>query len=123
MKGTAVRSQLPLSFEAQAARRELAGIADFWLDHDRPIVRPIDDSVVRVVAGRAATIRLGRGFAPLALEVGTRPVLALGGHQKAAIALANGVQSVLGPHVGDLETEGSRADTEVTTAADSRRLS
>ena len=32
--------------------------------HDRPIVRRVDDSVVRVVAGRPVTIRLARGYAP-----------------------------------------------------------
>ncbi len=99
----------PLAYDNAAAPRELAGVADAWLDHDRPIVRPIDDSVVRVIAGQAATIRLARGLAPLPLPLQTRPMLALGGHQKAAIAISNGYQSVLGPHVGDLETEATRA--------------
>jgi hydrogenase maturation protein HypF len=99
----------PLAFEGDAARRALRDVAHAWLDHDRPIVRPIDDSVVRVIAGHPATLRLARGLAPLPLELQTRPMLALGGHQKAAIALCNGAQSVLGPHVGDLETESARA--------------
>jgi hydrogenase maturation protein HypF len=98
----------PLAFEGDVARRELCDMADLWLDHDRPIVRPVDDSVCRVIAGKLATVRLARGLAPLALELETRPMLALGGHQKVAIALSNGAQSVLGPHVGDLETEAAR---------------
>ncbi|MEX0679495.1 MAG: carbamoyltransferase HypF [Pirellulales bacterium] len=98
----------PLAFEDGAAQRELQGVADVCLDHDRPIIRPIDDSVVRLIAGRPATVRLARGLAPLPLDLKTRPMLALGGHQKAAIALSNGAQSVLGPHVGDLETESAR---------------
>ena len=99
----------PLAFDLDAAQRELSNVADVWLHHDRPIVRPIDDSVVRVVAGRAATVRLARGLAPLSLNLETRHrVVALGGHQKAAIALTGGAQAVLGPHVGDLETEASR---------------
>jgi hydrogenase maturation protein HypF len=99
----------PLAFEPNTGTSELSGVADVWLEHDRSIVRPIDDSVVRVIAGRSATLRLARGLAPLPLALQTVPMLALGGHQKAAIALSNGVQSVLGPHVGDLETESSRA--------------
>ncbi|MEX2114260.1 MAG: Sua5/YciO/YrdC/YwlC family protein, partial [Pirellulales bacterium] len=73
----------PLAFEADAARRDLASVADVWLEHDRPIAQPIDDSVVRLIAGKPATVRLGRGLAPLSLAVPTRPMLALGGHQKA----------------------------------------
>lgn len=99
----------PLAFDAEAAAGELRRVADLWLDHDRPIARPIDDSVVRIVAGRAMTVRLARGLAPLPLNLSTRPMLALGGHQKAAIALSNGAQCILGPHVGDLETEAARA--------------
>lgn len=99
----------PLAFEFDAGRHDLVDVADTWLDHDRPIVRPIDDSVVLVIAGRPATVRLARGLAPLPLELATRPMLALGGHQKAAIAISNGAQAVLGPHVGDLETESARA--------------
>ncbi|TVQ02799.1 MAG: carbamoyltransferase HypF [Planctomycetaceae bacterium] len=94
-----------------------AEIADCWLDHDREILRPIDDSVVRVIAGRTATIRLARGLAPLPLSLppawlgghaAGRQVVAMGGHQKAAIALFDGSQAVLGPHVGDLEDESTR---------------
>ena len=90
---------------------------DVWLEHDRRIVRPIDDSVVRVVAGRAVGIRLGRGLAPLTLEIPKAmleaaerdgPLLAVGGHQKVAVAVYNGVQAVLGPHLGDLATLATR---------------
>lgn len=99
----------PLEYEPAAAERNLAGIADLWLHHDRPIERPIDDSVVRVIAGRMVTIRLARGLAPLSLELPAgRPLVALGGHQKAALAWCNGTQCVLGPHIGDLETLGAR---------------
>lgn len=100
----------PLSYDEQRATDELCGCADFLLHHNRPILRPIDDSVVQVVAGRQATIRLARGLAPLPLALDCdRPILALGGHQKSAVALCNGAQAVLGPHIGDLETEATRA--------------
>ena len=99
----------PLCFEPILAEQDLSGIADLWLHHDRPIARPIDDSVVRIIAGRPVTIRLARGLAPLPLELdAARPLIAFGGHQKAAIAWANGHKSVLGPHIGDLETLETR---------------
>lgn len=99
----------PLEYEPAAAERRLAGMVDVWLHHDRPIARPIDDSVLRIIAGRAVTIRLARGLAPLHLDLPPGPpLMALGGHQKGAIAWCNGVQCALGPHVGDLETLTAR---------------
>lgn len=91
-------------------------IADRILDHNRPVVRPIDDSVVRVIANRAVTIRLARGLAPLTLPIPHPPdrlatlphIIALGGHQKTTIAIFNGAQGVLGSHIGDLDTEATR---------------
>lgn len=99
----------PLEYEPAAAEHRLAGLVDVWLHHDRPIARPIDDSVVRIIAGRAVTIRLARGLAPLPVDLPPGPpLLALGGHQKGALAWCNGVQCALGPHVGDLETLAAR---------------
>jgi hydrogenase maturation protein HypF len=99
----------PLAIDPAQAERELSGVADVWLHHDRPICRAIDDSVVRIIAGRQVTIRCARGLAPLRLPPlqfpgkPTFPVLAAGGHQKSAIAISNGSQSLLGPYIGDLE--------------------
>ena len=99
----------PLEFEHEGASRRLANIADLWLEHDRAIRRPVDDSVVRVLAGRVAVLRMARGFAPLPLELPSlAPLLAVGGHQKAAVALSNGEQALLGPHVGNLDSVAER---------------
>ena len=76
----------PIVTDEHEAPERLAGIADLFLVHDRPILRPVDDSVVRVIAGREAVLRRARGYAPLSLAfpapAGTEPVLALGAHQK-----------------------------------------
>jgi hydrogenase maturation protein HypF len=102
----------PLARNEAEALRQLAAIADWFLHHDRPIRRPADDSVVRVIADRLVTIRAGRGLAPIPLEVTASPknpqVLAVGGQQKVAVALFNGCQAVLGPHVGDLDELATR---------------
>lgn len=85
------------------ALSELSGIADLQIHHDRPILHPLDDSVVRPMAGHAVTIRCARGLAPLPLNLSVaEPLVALGAFQKSAIACANGSQAVLGPYVGDL---------------------
>lgn len=118
------RESEPLVSTPRAALDGLQGIADVWLHHDRPIVRPIDDSVVRWIAGRWATMRLGRGLAPLPLSVsvkGRPALLATGGHQKTTIALSNGHQAVLGPHVGDL-TDLKTREHYVAHAQDFQQL-
>jgi hydrogenase maturation protein HypF len=97
----------PVLTDPSDAEARLAAVADAFLHHDRPIVRPADDSVVRVAAGRARPIRLGRGMAPLELALPAtlpEPVLAVGGHLKLAIALAWDRRIVVSPHIGDMGT-------------------
>jgi len=104
------------------ALARLAGLADFFLVHDRPIFRHVDDSIVREIAGRELVLRRARGFAPLPISVGgdLPPILAVGGHQKNTVAIAVGSQIFLSQHVGDLESEESqRAFASVTTAMQS----
>lgn len=106
----------PLAFEIEGAEEALVGIADLFLHHNRDIPHPIDDSVVRVIARHPVTFRAARGIAPYPLELPEvhagsaefRPDLACGGHQKSALAWNSGGSSVLGPHLGDLETLASR---------------
>ncbi len=95
----------PIVYEEDASRQTLNEIADGWLHHDRRIERPIDDSVVRIIAGASVTIRAGRGIAPLRLSLQTsHRLLAVGGEQKVACAFSNGHQTVLGPHLGNMSS-------------------
>ncbi len=112
-----------LTDEAEAARR-LGAVADAFLHHDRPIVRPADDPVLRVIAGHARPIRPGRGTAPFERPLGRRlaePVLALGGQSKVTLALGFGDRIVLSPHLGDLDSPRGRTVFEAL-AADLPRL-
>jgi hydrogenase maturation protein HypF len=59
-------SDEPICTDEHEAPSRLAGIADFFLVHNRPIVRHVDDSVVRLMAGRELVLRRARGFAPFA---------------------------------------------------------
>ena len=97
----------PVLTDPAEATTRLATVAAAFLHHDRPIVRPADDSVVRVIDGRARPLRLGRGIAPLELELPNalpHPVLAAGAHLKNTIALAWDRRVVVSPHVGDMGT-------------------
>ena len=69
----------------------LGQVADGFVHHNRPIVRPADDPVLRVIANAPRILRLGRGLAPMELSLPTplaRPSLAVGGHMKNTVALA-----------------------------------
>ncbi|MBC9713934.1 carbamoyltransferase HypF [Streptomyces sp. TRM66268-LWL] len=96
----------PIAYDEADALRRLAGIADAFLTHDRPIHARADDSVVRVVTGGAHLVRRARGHAPEPLALlspAQRPVLACGAQLKSTFCLARGRRAVVSPHVGDLK--------------------
>jgi hydrogenase maturation protein HypF len=97
----------PVLTDNAMAETRLAAIADAFLHHDRPIVRPADDPVYRVIGDRPRPIRLGRGNAPIEIELPchlARPLLALGGHLKNTVALGWGRRVVVSPHLGNMDT-------------------
>jgi hydrogenase maturation protein HypF len=121
------RSEEPIVTDEREVLDRLRGIADAFLVHDRPIARPIDDSVTRVlttgpeVRGErrgdepkpaVMILRRARGYVPQsirlsnALRAGNQrgPILAVGGHLKNTVALLHGNRVVLSQHVGDLST-------------------
>ncbi len=88
-------SEEPMAIDREDALRRLGHIADLLLTHNRPIVRPVDDSIVRVGPAGSQVLRRARGFAPLPIRLcdglsASRTVLAVGGHLKNAVALALG---------------------------------
>ncbi|MFM7314627.1 MAG: carbamoyltransferase HypF [Cyanobium sp.] len=125
------RSGEPLCLEPREARVRLFGIADAVLEHDRPIARRLDDSLLQVSSGRRSLLRRARGFCPepLALppalaaagsEAGA-DVLALGSDLKAAPALAQGDRCWLAPHLGDLAGPGCLDRLRMGLAEELRR--
>jgi hydrogenase maturation protein HypF len=99
-------SDEPICTDECEALRRLRGIADLFLVHNRPILRHVDDSIVREVGGRELVLRRARGFAPLPVPLqGECPsLLAFGAHQKNTIAASVGRQVFISQHIGDLET-------------------
>ena len=96
----------PICIEEREALSRLAGIADVFLVHNRPIARHVDDSVVQVMAGSEVMIRRARGYAPLPLKLSgnSSPVIAVGGQQKNTIAVSCNSDAFVSQHIGDLET-------------------
>jgi hydrogenase maturation protein HypF len=109
-------SDEPICIDEREALVRLSGIADLFLVHNRPIVRHVDDSIVRVILGRELVLRRARGYAPLPLRCKqlVSDVLAVGGHLKNTIALTVGNNVFISQHIGDLENkEASEAFQKV----------
>jgi len=99
----------PLCVETPIALQRLGTIADAFLSHDRPIVRPVDDSVVREGPRAMHVLRRSRGFSPLPvfqLE-SERCILGLGAHLKNTIALLVRGEVVMSQHLGDMDDPDS----------------
>ncbi len=97
----------PVLTEADEVETRLSRVADAFLHHNRPIRRPADDSVYRVIAGKPRPIRIGRGLAPLERKLPfylEQPILAVGADLKNTVALAFRDRVVISPHIGDLGT-------------------
>ncbi len=94
----------PLVIEDATALESLTGIADAFLQHDRPIVTRCDDSVV-IPGSKPVYIRRARGYAPRAirLPISGPSVLAVGAHLKNTVCVTRGNEAFVSPHVGDLD--------------------
>jgi hydrogenase maturation protein HypF len=102
----------PICIDEHEALQRLREIADLFLVHDRPIVRHVDDSIVRVICDREMVLRRARGYAPLPIAFRSKienreskTVLAVGAHLKNTVALKIDNNVFISQHIGDLETK------------------
>jgi hydrogenase maturation protein HypF len=103
------RSGEPICIDETHALTTLAGIADVFLVHNRPIARPVDDSIVQIVNGQPSLLRRARGYAPMPISLGDvettsdETILAVGGHLKNTVALYINRQLFVSQYIGDLD--------------------
>ena len=98
-------SEEPIAIDNDDAFERLAGIADFFLVHNRDIYLRSDDSVVRRAAGATRFMRRSRGYVPVPVFLKHKlpPVLACGAELKNTVCITRGNQAFLSQHIGDLE--------------------
>ncbi len=101
-------SEEPINIDNKEAFKNLEGIADYFLVHDRDIYLRSDDSTVRMVDHSPRQIRRSRGYVPVPVflpeEMSRLPsVLAVGAELKNTICITKENRAFLSQHVGDME--------------------
>jgi hydrogenase maturation protein HypF len=101
----------PMVFADADINRKLRSYCDAVLTHNRPIQRPVDDSVVLDGVGGTILVRRARGYvpSPVPIPTGATPLLpgvAYGGELKNTLTVArprrDGAEAILSQHLGDL---------------------
>ncbi len=95
----------PICISEEEAFNKLSGIADYFLIHNRKILRHVDDSILRFAGNNEMMIRRARGYAPLPFVMNgiVDTTLATGPHLKNTIAINKGSNVFISQHIGDLE--------------------
>ena len=97
-------SETPIISDNAEALRELHGIADGFLLHNRDIQTKCDDSLIRIYEGRDYPLRRSRGYVPYPLTLPVkRRLLACGAEQKASFCLSKPGHVFPSQHMGDLK--------------------
>jgi len=108
------RSGRPMCTSLESALRELKGIVDYIIDHERKIMHRVDDSVIRFTDGQPTFLRRGRGYAPEWIEIGFRipEAAAVGGELQSAGGVGWGDKIVLTQYIGDVDEPGQLWELE-----------
>lgn len=100
----------PICIDNQEGLQRLGVIADGFLMHNRAVLRPLDDSIIRVMDGQPVLFRRARGFVPRPIplpEMEARDdesFLAVGADLKNTVAVSRGGNTFISQHIGDLES-------------------
>lgn len=99
-------SDEPICIDEYEATERLHNIADYFLVHNRPILRYVDDSIVKFVIDEEMLLRRSRGYAPLPLITGVNTdtdMFSAGAHLKNTFAVKKKEEIFISQHIGDLE--------------------
>jgi len=106
---------MPMAITNEAAFKDLGGIADYFLLHNREIINRSDDSVIRVIDGTPAFTRRSRGYVPDPISIPNEKgiAFALGAELRNAAAIATKDKIFMTQYLGDITTlEGLESEKE-----------
>lgn len=93
----------PMVIENTEALERLKGIVDFHLLHNRVIANRNDDTVIRIVNGRAAFLRRSRGFVPEPIELPfeIEASIGVGAEMNSTVTVAKGKLAYISQYIGN----------------------
>ncbi len=93
----------PMVVENGEALEKLKGIVDFHLLHNRVIANRNDDTVIRIVNGKAAFIRRSRGFVPEPIELPfeVEASIGVGAEMNSTVTVAKGKLAYISQYIGN----------------------
>lgn len=93
----------PMVVENKEALEKLKGIVDYYLLHNRVIANRNDDTVIRIVNGRAAFIRRSRGFVPEPVELPfeLKASIGVGAEMNSTVTVAKGKLAYISQYIGN----------------------
>lgn len=109
-------SNSPIVYSDDEAIHSLFAVADAVLTHNRGIVIPQDDSVIRFTHnGTRIVIRRARGMSPSYFESNllSKGILAFGAQLKSTIALKHEGNTYISQYIGDLENADAEKNYQI----------
>lgn len=100
----------PIESMNNSATNKLAGIADYYLMHNRAIYTRCDDSVAKIFRGEPLLLRRARGYVPVPIKITRKSnldILAVGAELKNTITYLKNNEAFVSQHIGDLKTNAT----------------
>lgn len=97
----------PLIIDDSAAIKGLADVADYFITHNRKILKRADDSISFFHKNMELSVRMGRGRIPFPIKIDNPrnlEIMAFGAELKNNITIVSGSNLITGNHVGDLSS-------------------
>ncbi len=99
----------PIIYDDEDALNNLAGVADYILSHNREILLPQDDSVIRLacISKQPVIIRRARGLSPSYFDYTTqtnKTILATGALMKSSFAISSNHAVYISQYLGSTES-------------------
>lgn len=99
----------PLVIDDDAAKNELASIADCIVSYNRAIVTRVDDSVLQIMDGQPLFVRRARSYIPQSIQLphSIPCTLAVGGHLKNTICITRDDEAFVSQHIGSMNNKAT----------------